>query len=349
MSSYATQSPGGGPATVEPHGPTPSAPQGPTGTRLAVMVACALAVAQLVVVIAFAWPAARSGPHDVPIVLAGQGRAVAAVEDHLEKGKPGAFEVKTVTDEAEAREAILDRDAYAAVVADPTGPKVLVSSAAGSAVSASFTQMAGEIEKQSGKPVVVEDVRAAPEKDPRGAAFGSSMLPLVLTGMIGGILIALKVSRVRDRLVTAGAFAVAAGLCTTAVVHGWIGAFDGNYFAEASVVGLIVFTISITMAGLGAALGHRGIGLGVLAVLLLGNPLSGVSSAPEMLPEPWGAVGQMLPPGAGADLLRSTSFFDGAGSGGALATLLTWSAAGLALLFVGHARSAGKARSLRAG
>jgi len=29
-------------------------------------------------------------------------------------------------------------------------------------------------------------------------------------------------------------------------------------------------------------------------VFLLGNPLSGLTSAPELLPQPWGAVGQLL-------------------------------------------------------
>ncbi|MGV9455078.1 ABC transporter permease [Streptomyces sp. NPDC003635] len=320
---------------------------GPSGLKLAVVIACALAVVQLVVVIAFAWPNARSAPHDVPVVLAGQGQAVAAVEDHMEKAKPGAFDTTVLADEKAAREAILDRDAYAAIVADPAGPKVLVSSAASAAVTAAFTQIAGEIEEQSGKPVAVDDVRAAPEKDPRGAAFASSLLPLVLTGMIGGILIALKVTGLRNRLVAAATFAVAAGLCTTGVVHGWIGAFDGGYLAEASAVGLIVFAIVVTMAGLGTALGHRGIGLGVITVLLLGNPLSGVSTAPEMLPEPWGALGQLLPPGSGASLLRSTSFFDGAGAAGPLAVLLSWAALGLTLLTVANART-GKAKRLTA-
>ncbi|MFF5477718.1 ABC transporter permease [Streptomyces sp. NPDC012935] len=357
MSSYSSDPAGGGPPVASLSAPSvPSSDasasavsgHGPTGARLAFMVAAALAVVQLVVVIAFAWPGARSGPHDVPIVVAGQGQAATAVSGHLEKGEPGAFDITRLADEAAAREAILDRDAYAAVVADPAGPKVLVSTAASGAVSTAFTQMAGEIEKQSGRPVTVEDVRAAPEKDPRGAAFASSMLPLVLTGMIGGILITLKIPRLRNRLVAASTFAVVAGLCTTAVVHGWIGAFDGNYFAEAAVVALIVFTISTTVAGLGTALGHPGLGLGVVTVLLLGNPLSGVATAPEMLPEPWGALGQLLPPGAGATLLRSTSFFDGTGGGGALAVLLSWAAVGLGLLFLGTARANQRIKSLRA-
>src|SRR5262249_32780172 len=58
-------------------------------------------------------------------------------------------------------------------------------------------------------------------------------------------------------------------------------------------------------------------------------------------PHLWGAVGQFLPPGAGASLLRSAAFFDGAGFDGAGATrplwvLGAWALAGVLLTFVGH-------------
>lgn len=85
-------------------------------------------------------------------------------------------------------------------------------------------------------------------------------------------------------------------------------------------------------------LGHAGLGLGALLMLLVGNPWSGISSAPELLPEPVGGIGQLLPPGAGGNLLRSTSFFDGAGSAGHLTVLLTWSALGLAMIWAASAQ-----------
>ena len=71
--------------------------------------------------------------------------------------------------------------------------------------------------------------------------------------------------------------------------------------------------------------------LAALAVFLLGNPLSGLTSAPEMLPQPWGALGQSLPPGAGGTLLRSVAFFDGAGAAVSGWVLGAWAGVGLAL------------------
>ncbi|MFJ8941323.1 hypothetical protein ACIRL0_37375 [Streptomyces sp. NPDC102365] len=61
---------------------------------------------------------------------------------------------------------------------------------------------------------------------------------------------------------------------------------------------------------------------------MLGHPFSGASSAPEMLPAPVGVIGQWPPPGAGASLLPSVAFFDGARAAGAVLTLAWWGVSG---------------------
>ena len=81
-------------------------------------------------------------------------------------------------------------------------------------------------------------------------------------------------------------------------------------------------------------MGERGAVLGALTMVLIGNPFSGVATAPELLPQPVGAIGQLMPPGAGGNLLRSTGFFDGAGAGSHVVVLVVWAVAGLALLAV---------------
>ena len=77
-----------------------------------------------------------------------------------------------------------------------------------------------------------------------------------------------------------------------------------------------------------------GLGLGAATMLLLGNPLSGLTSAPELLPSGWGTLGQLLPPGATGTALRSVAFFDGAGSGTALLVLTAWLGVDLVLCLV---------------
>jgi hypothetical protein len=86
------------------------------------------------------------------------------------------------------------------------------------------------------------------------------------------------------------------------------------------------------MLGLTSLFGRIGLGLGAAAVMLLGNPLSGLASAPEMLPKGWGAFGQWLPQGGTATLLRSTAYFDGAGATTAILVLTCWSLVGTTLI-----------------
>jgi hypothetical protein len=57
-----------------------------------------------------------------------------------------------------------------------------------------------------------------------------------------------------------------------------------------------------------------------------------------MLPEPAGFIGQLMPPGAAGNLLRSTGFFDGAAAGEHVAVLVTWAGVGLAALAVAALR-----------
>jgi predicted dinucleotide-binding enzyme len=95
-----------------------------------------------------------------------------------------------------------------------------------------------------------------------------------------------------------------------------------------------------TANGLRSALGDPGLAVGAALVILVGNPLSGLSSAPELLPSGWGALGQLLPPGAGGTLLRAAAYFDGHGSGGALLVLAAWLLIGIALVVLGRRRTA---------
>jgi hypothetical protein len=106
---------------------------------------------------------------------------------------------------------------------------------------------------------------------------------------------------------------------------------SGSYWANSAVIALGIAATASLVVGLHNLLGPAGIGLGAAVTLLLGNPLSGMTSAPELLPAGWGELGQWLVPGAAGTALRSTGFFDGAGAGLPVVILLGWVAVGVAL------------------
>jgi hypothetical protein len=309
------------------HSSTSSGHRPPAAAILAVPLVVAL------VLTLFAWPAAKLEPRDLPVGVAGPAAATGPIEEQL-GAREGAFELHRYADEAAARSAIEDRDVYGAFVATPTGPKVLTASAGSQAVAQQLTRAADE----AGAPV--EDVVQA---GPQAPALASSVLPLVIAGLLVGVVAALASSRGLGRagLVVAGS--VLTGLAATALVQGWLDVVGGDWLANAGVLSLTVLAIAAALAGLHAVAGRAGLAIGALAMIFVGNPFSGVGSAPELLPEPAGAIGQLLPPGAGGNLLRSTGFFDGAGGTGHLTVLLVWTAAGLALLLVAELRGRGAA------
>ena len=108
-------------------------------------------------------------------------------------------------------------------------------------------------------------------------------------------------------------------------------ALAGSYVLESLAMSLALGAISMTLLGLSAVASWPGLGLGVLTMLLLGMPLSGVQGAPELLPPFWARLGQALPPGAGGQLLRSDAYFDGRGATSAIVVLTCWAVAGLVL------------------
>jgi hypothetical protein len=306
----------------------------PSPAARAVGIAVGVTVLLGLLVSWFAWPAKELEPRALPVVVAGPAPASAALSQQLAAARPGAFEVTTVADAAAADQALRDREAYAAFVVAPTGVALHTASGASPTVSTLLGQAAQQL--GGGASVTIVDVVPGAPDDPRGAGFASGYLPLVLASMVAGVLFAVVLPRRSARLVGLATFAVLAGLVGAAVLHG-LGLLTGGYLAAAGVLALLSLAVSAAVTGLAALIGAPGIGLGVLVVFLFGNPISAVAAAPELLPEPWGAIGQLLPPGAGATLLRSAAFFDGAGASDPLWTLVAWAVVGLALVAVGRA------------
>ncbi|MFE6281439.1 ABC transporter permease [Streptomyces sp. NPDC057877] len=283
---------------------------------------------------AFAWPAARTAPHDLPLGVAGPTAATAPVQERLEQ-REGAFEIHHYDDEAAAREAIEDRTVYGAVVVGESGPQLLTASAASPVVAQLLQQAVAEQASADGARLRTVDVVPAPESDPRGAALNASVLPLALTGIAAGAVVSvlgLRGARAVTALVGAAALT---GLAAAAIGHSWLEVLTGDWWAEAAALGLAVLAVGAAVAGLAALIGTAGLGIGAAVVMLFGNPWAGAASAPQLLPEPTGFIGQLLPPGAAATLLRSVAYFDGAAATGPALTLAWWSVLGLGAVLLG--------------
>lgn len=322
-------------ADVAGHAPEHAATPGRRPPLIAVVTL--LTALLTVLLIAFAWPAARSEPRDLPLVVAGPAPAVQQVTAGLDHSMPGGFEITAVPDRDAALQKIQDRDAYGAIVLDSAKLEVLTASAGGPVVAQMLNQLATRVSPES--PAKVTDIVPLPQDDPRGTGLAAGALPLVLGGIIAAGALTQLVRSGSKRVIGAVVFAITGGLALGAVLQFWLGSLEGSYLGNSGVIAMSIAAISLTLLGLEWLLGTAGLALGSAVMMLLGNPLSGMTSAPEMLPTGWGALGQLLPPGAAGTALRSVSFFDSAGAGRPLVVLTCWLVFGLALCALGAVKS----------
>jgi hypothetical protein len=290
---------------------------------LAMAAAAGIAVVQSLLAVWFAWPAQNPAPRELPVVVAGPQPATSALASNLRAGNNGTFDITIMADATAADEALRQRDAYAAFIVDATGVTVHTASAASPTVATMISQAAQAMAGTKQQKVMVVDVIPTPPDDPRGAGFVSGFLPMLITSIACGLVLLFGVTAFRVRLLGLASFAIFAGAIVTGLLHAR-GILTGPYLPAAGVVALLTLAISSLVCGLGASLGYPGAVLGAATVFFLGNPISGLTTAPELLPTPWGTIGQFLPPGAGASLLRSVAFFDGAQATQPLLVLSAW-------------------------
>lgn len=332
----ATQAPPLAPVSA-PAGASPS--PWPTVARAVVLLTAIISV----LLTAFAWPSVRSSVHDVPIAIAGPGAAVEQVSTALARRLPGAFEITEAPDTAAAEQLVRDREVYGAIDVSSGAPQVIIASAAGPAVAQTLQSVATALRQAqaqgTGAAIAVRDLVALPADDPRGAGLAAGAFPLVMGGLLAALLLTRLVRGAARRVTGALAFAITGGLAVAAILQFWLGSLNGSYAANSGAVALTIAATSLSILGLESLLGFVGFGLGAIVMMLIGNPLSGTATAPEMLPGWSGMLGQLLPPGAGGQLLRSTAFFDGRGATHSVIVLVAWLAFGVVLCLAGGLRA----------
>ena len=133
-----------------------------------------LTVVLAILAIAFALPAARSKPHDVPIGAAGPQAASGQIADMLEQHAPGAFAITYYPGEAALRDAIRNRDVYGGISFGPDGGSLLIATGGSPMVAQMLTQIGNGIAQQAGVPLHTEDLAPPSADDPRGAGIADS-------------------------------------------------------------------------------------------------------------------------------------------------------------------------------
>jgi hypothetical protein len=280
-------------------------------------------------------------PHGLPIGIVGTPGAGDDVRAELARAAPGAFEVHAYRSLSSARTAVLHRSVYGAFQPVPA-PVLLVAGAASPPVAVLLQRTFTGVASRSGRALTVENLVPPPSSDSSGATSFSVVLSLILAGLAGTSLV-YTFTRHRSeaaRLIVTLAVGVGAGLITALVTNVLVGAYPGHFFVVWGVATLFVLAISLPIAAFQVIFGIGGTAIGWILFLVIGNPASGGSSAPQLLPGFWRTLSQILPPGAAVTSLRDVVYFNGHGASHALIVLAVY-----AMLGAGVAMTADRLRA----
>ncbi|GGQ22700.1 membrane protein [Streptomyces roseolilacinus] len=310
--------------------------------RAALLVVGVLAL-QLLFIASYVGALHDPRPTDVPFGVVAPGAAAERTADRLAALPGDPLDPRVLSDEAEARRRIVNREIDGALVLDPAGgtDTLLVASGGGTVLATALERIATEVERPRQRAVRTVDVAPASARD----FDGLSAFYLVVGWCVGGYLLAsiLAISagsrpantrRAIIRLAVLALSALLGGLGGAIIVGPVLGALPGSIAALWGLGALVVFSVGAITLALQALTGVVGIGLAVLLIVIAGNPSAGGAFPGPMLPDFWRAIGPGLPPGAGTWAARSLAYFRGNAVSGPLQVLSVWAVAGTVVTLV---------------
>jgi hypothetical protein len=248
--------------------------------------------------------------------------------------------------QSSAGSALEHLDTYGALVTTGSTPQLFIATAAAPQVANILKAYAAALPT----PASVTDLVPLPSDDSGGGATAVLVQVAVLAGTIGSLGLGRVLPGYRANFAKREApvlfliiyaFVIGLGVAGIGAAFG-VGSGAG-FWPRALALSLLNLAVTASLSALVALIGAAGSAVGGLLYFLLGIPISGAATALPMLPPPWKAFGQALPPGAGASLVRRVLYFHDAGVGGPIAVLVIYAAVGSVVLLtinaVGYVRS----------
>ena len=348
----------------------------PSSWRKVIAIATLASVIVSIVILAFTWPTKAMEAKNLPVSIAGPEAAVSQFEQGLKDRGIETFEFKQASSREDAERQIKERETYGAIVfTEGAAPEVMTAPAANQMLTGVAQQMNAQVQQKAtaaktqalqqaaqagGEQGAIaaqqlEQLKTEQEKlqqaqvkttavvplgdgDPNGMGLAVAAFPLVMGGIIGGVLSISLVKGTVRRFATAGLYGILGGLFMTLILGTWFGFVPGDFGALWATFGMTVFATASFMIGMSALFADAvGIGLGAVISMFIGNPLSGANMPWQFIPAPWGALGQLMVPGASNTLLRNIAYFPDASNSLQWAVLLGWAGFGLLAGAIGWA------------
>ena len=299
-------------------------------TLVAPIVAGIVVLLTLIVVIGVALRDPR--PHDIPVAVFGPASAVDQLTQGFGANAPGAFKITPFGSEAEARSALDSRDAVAALILSPTGPRLVVAGAAGDALTSGVTAAFTNVFRAQGATLTVDTVRPFQPGDAHGILLFFLVFATLVSGLLAGALAGLRIGDRRQAVTAVVNFAAGAGILGPLAIAWLASGYGDRLWQVMSLCGLLALAIAAVTAGLARVAGAPGVALSALVLVLFGVISAGGPLGSELLPDAYRLIAPWLPAGPAYSALRGALFFDGVGVLGPVTLLSGYAVVGLALL-----------------
>lgn len=288
-------------------------------------------------------------PRDIPIAVVAEPELPDGVDqqavDRLNAIDGHPVQARVVASTYEVRTLLTDRDILGGYVIAASGPDTLITaSAAGSSAATALEGVFTAADADTGRTFVVRDEIPVGVHDNRGLSGFYLSIGWVVGGYLLAAAIGLLIGAPRTlreaglhTAIMAG-YAALSGAIGALVTATLLGTFTGHLLPLALLGAGVVLATGMFTMGLRAALGILAVPLAIVIFVVLGNPSAGGAFGSNVLPAFYAAIGRWITPGAGTEGVRSIVYFHGTGIGQPIATLVLYTAVGLAAVFACTAR-----------
>ena len=278
-------------------------------------------------------------PRELPIGVVGPQAQTDPLAAQLESD--GSFTVMTYPSAQALTEAIQTREAAGGLEVTAQGVVAVTAGAGGALPSGTLKTVATQANQRNNLPQTVpRDVVPLTDTDINGASLGYILQVISLGGSIASLGLGRLMPRVRQSLrrgvghvaaLPAYALVSAAIVLAFSAIYGvGSGADTWHLFWTYALVSL---AITGSISGLVTLFGPVGSLVGGF-YFLIGATISGASIPWTFLPTFWATLGEWLPTGGGAQLIRNTLYFPDAGSASARLCLGLYAGIGTLVVLV---------------
>ncbi|MDX3357340.1 ABC transporter permease [Streptomyces sp. ME01-24h] len=310
--------------------------------RPAVVITLLLAVGAGLFAGSYSLAMAHPTPHHVPIGVVDDSPQLQRFVAGMDSGLSTRLVQRRFATRADAVDAV-DRQRVFAVAQTRAGGGTVsfdLVPAAGASVARVLAAAAPAAAAQAGVRLSLGDLRPLQPGDPQGLAIFYITLAAVIVGFLGAVQLTVHASELRplERFATIVVYSALGGLAIVAVVDWGLHVLRLPFPESWAILTLTMVTSGLVFTAFYMLFGKWAILPTWLLMVLLGNPSSGGAVSWLLLPQPLGAVGRWLPPGASVNAQHNAIYFEGNQYAFPYLVLLGWAVAAAAIAWVWRRR-----------